>query len=121
MWTFLTIGGGIALILFAVRFLRKGLDRLMGPQIAQWMQRLARTRVRGFFTGIGLAVIARARDLGDHHADRRVRLVHVAVGDDACVVLTHARAVTETRGALVARPRVALRQTQHNKKTDTRG
>ncbi|MEO0588597.1 MAG: Na/Pi symporter, partial [Planctomycetota bacterium] len=58
MWTFLTIGGGIALILFAVRFLRKGLDRLMGPQIAQWMQRLARTRVRGFFTGIGLAVIA---------------------------------------------------------------
>ncbi|MEM6334500.1 MAG: Na/Pi cotransporter family protein [Planctomycetota bacterium] len=58
MWTFLTIGGGIALILFAVRFLRKGLDRLMGPRIAHWMQRLARNRVRGFFTGIGLAVIA---------------------------------------------------------------
>ncbi|MEM6757173.1 MAG: Na/Pi symporter [Planctomycetota bacterium] len=58
MWTFLTIGGGVALILFAVRYLRKGLDRLFGPRLGTWMNRLARSRWRAFFTGLGLAVVA---------------------------------------------------------------
>jgi phosphate:Na+ symporter len=58
MWTFLTVGGGVALILFGVRFLRKGLDRLFGPKLGTWMNRLARDRIRAFFTGLGISVLA---------------------------------------------------------------
>ncbi len=58
MWTFLTVGGGVALILFGVRFLRKGLDRLFGPKLGTWMNRLARDRFRAFFTGLGISIIA---------------------------------------------------------------
>ena len=52
------IGGGVALILLGVRTLRKGLDRLFGPRLGVWIQRLARTRIRAFFTGIGVSVLA---------------------------------------------------------------
>ncbi|MDH3582680.1 MAG: Na/Pi cotransporter family protein [Phycisphaerae bacterium] len=54
----LTIAGGVALILFGVRYLRKGLDRLFGQRLGTWMQRLARSRVRAFFTGLGVSVMA---------------------------------------------------------------
>ena len=56
--TLLTIAGGVALILFGVRFLRKGLDRLFGSSLRLWIQRLAGRRFRAFFSGIGIAVIA---------------------------------------------------------------
>lgn len=58
MTLLLTIAGGVALILFAARFLRKGLDRVFGPRLADWMQRLTHTRLRAFFTGLGVAVAA---------------------------------------------------------------
>lgn len=58
MWNALTIAGGVALILFGVRFLRKGLDRLTGERLGLWVQRLSRGRVRAFFSGIGLALVA---------------------------------------------------------------
>lgn len=58
MFTLLTIAGGVALILFGVRYLRKGLDRLFGSRLAVGMQRLARSRIRAFFTGLGVSVLA---------------------------------------------------------------
>ncbi|MFW6059057.1 MAG: Na/Pi cotransporter family protein [Phycisphaeraceae bacterium] len=54
----MTIAGGVALILFAARFMRKGLDRLFGPRLADWMQRLTDSRGRAFLTGMGVAIAA---------------------------------------------------------------
>ncbi|MBB6431015.1 Na/Pi cotransporter family protein [Algisphaera agarilytica] len=54
----LNIAGGVALILFGVRFLRKGLDRLLGDRLGPVMQRFARSRIKAFLAGIGVAVIA---------------------------------------------------------------
>ena len=56
--TFFSVAGGVALILFGVRFLRKGLDRLFGPSLGNWIQRLAGRRLRAFFSGIGLGFVA---------------------------------------------------------------
>lgn len=58
MVTLLLIAGGVALILFGVKFLRKGLDRLFGPRLGVWMQRLADHRLKAFFTGIGVSFVA---------------------------------------------------------------
>lgn len=58
MLTIAIIAGGVALILLGVRTLRKGLDRLFGPRLGVWIQRLARTRIRAFLTGIAVSVLA---------------------------------------------------------------
>lgn len=58
MLLFINIAGGVALILFGVRFLRKGLDRLLGDRLGSLMQRCAGTRLKAFFAGMGVAVIA---------------------------------------------------------------
>lgn len=58
MLLFINIAGGVALILFGVRFLRKGLDRLLGDRLGPLMQRCAGTRIKAFFAGMGVAVIA---------------------------------------------------------------
>jgi phosphate:Na+ symporter len=58
MNTTLLIAGGVALILFATRFLREGLDRLVGSKLGPFLQRAARTPVRAFFAGIGVSVLA---------------------------------------------------------------
>ncbi len=43
MWTLVDAAGGVALLIFGVRFLRKGLDRLAGDRIDTWLGRLAGT------------------------------------------------------------------------------
>lgn len=58
MTLLLTIAGGVALILFGARFLRKGLDRLFGPRLTDWMQRLTDSRLRALSTGLGVALVA---------------------------------------------------------------
>ncbi|MEM9881776.1 MAG: Na/Pi cotransporter family protein [Planctomycetota bacterium] len=58
MVLWLNIAGGVALILFGVRFLRKGLDRLLGDRLGPVMRRYAGSRVKAFFAGLGVAVIA---------------------------------------------------------------
>lgn len=58
MELFASIAGGVALILFGVRFLRKGLDRLFGPRLAQSMQRLTSSRWRAMLTGLGVSLAA---------------------------------------------------------------
>lgn len=47
-----SILGGVALVLFGVRFLRKGLDRLFGSHLIEWLQRMTTSRPRAFFAGI---------------------------------------------------------------------
>ena len=54
----LTIAGGVALILFGVRFLRKGLDRLFGSRLARGAQVLAGNRVKAFLSGLGVSIVA---------------------------------------------------------------
>ena len=56
--TLLSTAGGVALILFGVRFLRKGLDRLFGPKMGRWMQRVGDSRLKSFFMGLGISVLA---------------------------------------------------------------
>jgi Na+/phosphate symporter len=48
----LEIAGGIALILFGIRFLRKGLDRLFGGRLLLWMSRLTASRPKAFAAGV---------------------------------------------------------------------
>lgn len=54
----LMIAGGVALIVFGVRFLRRGLDRLFGARLRHWIQRLTGNRLRAFLSGFGIALIA---------------------------------------------------------------
>lgn len=53
----LTVAGGVALILFGVGYLRKGLDRLFGEKLGPWMQRLAGDRWRAFLGGVGISIL----------------------------------------------------------------
>jgi phosphate:Na+ symporter len=55
----LTIAGGVALILFAVRFLRKGLDRIFGHRLHKWVEGMSR-RSRPGTTAAGMAFGAAA-------------------------------------------------------------
>src|SRR4051812_33946052 len=58
MLSFLLIAGGVAFVLFGVRHLREGLDRLFGARLGEWMQRLARNPVRASLTGLGISLVA---------------------------------------------------------------
>ncbi|MEM7626473.1 MAG: Na/Pi cotransporter family protein [Planctomycetota bacterium] len=58
MLLLLNIAGGVALILFGVRFLRKGLDRLVGERLGPLLQRCAGSRLRAFLAGLGVSVVA---------------------------------------------------------------
>lgn len=57
-FTTLLIAGGVSLLLFGVRFLRLGLDRLFGERLGTWMNRLAHNRRTAFGSGLGLSVLA---------------------------------------------------------------
>lgn len=58
MLQFMTTAGGVAMILFGIRFLRKGLDRLFGERLVYWMRQLADSRPKAFLSGIGVSVLA---------------------------------------------------------------
>lgn len=54
----LNIAGGVALILFGIRFLRKGLERLFGQQLYEWIERTARRPWRAAAAGLGFGTVA---------------------------------------------------------------
>ena len=58
MMLFLTIAGGVALIIYGARVLQKGLDRVFGPRLSQWMQRMAHSRARALAAGLGVSLVA---------------------------------------------------------------
>jgi len=74
MVVFLHAAGGIALLLFAIRFLRKGLDRLVGERLEIWLGRVtgnaAKASVAGALIGtvvpsstsVSLLTVALVRD-----------------------------------------------------------
>jgi phosphate:Na+ symporter len=55
---FLTIAGGVALILLGAGDLRRALDRLFGVRLESWIQGLAATRTRAFASGLGFSLLA---------------------------------------------------------------
>ena len=54
----LNIGTGIILVLLGMRYLRKGLDRLFGNQLIDWLQQMTMNRWQAFCAGIVAGVIA---------------------------------------------------------------
>ena len=54
----LIIAGGIALILYGVRTLHRGLDRIFGAKLGPLLQQLVGSRFKAFLTGIGAALMA---------------------------------------------------------------
>jgi phosphate:Na+ symporter len=55
---FLNIATGVILVLLGMRYLRKGLDRLFGNQLVEWLQRTTKNRLQGFFAGMVAGLIA---------------------------------------------------------------
>lgn len=56
--TLLNIAGGVALILFGIRFLRKGLERLFGQQLYEWVERTARRPWKASIAGLAFGTVA---------------------------------------------------------------
>ena len=54
----LNIVGGVALILFGIRFLRKGLERLFGQQLYDWIERTARRPWQAAVAGLAFGTVA---------------------------------------------------------------
>lgn len=54
----LNISGGVMLLLFGVRYLRKALDRLFGPRLGLWLKRLVARPGWAFLAGLGVSVVA---------------------------------------------------------------
>jgi phosphate:Na+ symporter len=54
----ITIIGGIGLILFGVRFLRKGLARLFGSKLIEWLSKVTANPVMGLIGGAAAGTIA---------------------------------------------------------------
>lgn len=54
----LQIAAGVALILFGIRFLRKGLDRLFGGRLVAWISRMTERRWKAFGAGIVVGTLA---------------------------------------------------------------
>jgi Na+/phosphate symporter len=58
MMAFYQIAGGIALTIFGVRFLRKGLDRLFGGKLVAWLSRMTQRRWKAFASGTVVGTLA---------------------------------------------------------------
>src|SRR5665213_1589220 len=56
MVSLVQILSGIALILFGVRFLREGLDRILGPRLNDCIEHLANRPAHAFVAGLGIGV-----------------------------------------------------------------
>jgi phosphate:Na+ symporter len=54
----LNIAGGVALILFGIRFLRKGLERLLGHGLHDWIERVAQKPWKAALAGFSFGTIA---------------------------------------------------------------
>lgn len=54
----LNIAGGIALLLFAVRFLRKGLERIFGYGLHAWIERMSRRSWSAAVAGLAFGSVA---------------------------------------------------------------
>jgi phosphate:Na+ symporter len=55
---FLNIATGVILVLLGMRYVRKGLDRLFGSQLVDWLQQMTNNRYKAFFAGMVAGAIA---------------------------------------------------------------
>jgi phosphate:Na+ symporter len=55
---FLNIATGVILVLLGMRYLRKGLDRLFGSQLVDWLQQMTNNPYKAFFGGMVAGTIA---------------------------------------------------------------
>src|ERR1700676_3181845 len=55
---FLNIATGVILVLLGMRYVRKGLDRLFGSQLIDWLQQMTNNRYQAFFGGMVAGLIA---------------------------------------------------------------
>lgn len=58
MMVFYQIAGGIALTIFGIRFLRKGLDRLFGGRLVAWLAGMTQRRWKAFSSGVVVGTLA---------------------------------------------------------------
>ena len=56
--SFLQIATGIVFVLYGMRHLRKGLDRLFGNALIDWLQRMSENRLRAFMAGVVAGAVA---------------------------------------------------------------
>jgi phosphate:Na+ symporter len=54
----LNIATGVILVLLGMRYIRKGLDRLFGSQLVDWLQQMTNNRYKAFFGGMVAGAIA---------------------------------------------------------------
>ncbi len=54
----LNIAGGVALMLFGIRFLRKGLERVLGHALHAWVERMGASRGTTAFAGLAFGAAA---------------------------------------------------------------
>jgi len=54
----LNIAGGVALILFGIRFLRKGLERMLGHGLHAWLERMAQRPISTVLSGAAVGAVA---------------------------------------------------------------
>ena len=87
MITLLTIFGGVALLVFGVRYLRKGLDRLFGKRLGTWMQRMAARPRWSFLSGVAVSVLAPSSTTMSLLAVHTVRAGHLTPGQMLRIVL----------------------------------
>jgi phosphate:Na+ symporter len=83
----LTLFGGVALLVFGVRYLRKGLDRLFGQRLGTLMQRLAARRGWAFASGLGVSLIAPSSTTMSLLAVHAVRAGHLTARQMLTIVL----------------------------------
>jgi phosphate:Na+ symporter len=55
---FLNIATGVILVLLGMRYVRKGLDRLVGNRLVDWLQQMTKNRFQAFFAGAVAGCVA---------------------------------------------------------------
>jgi phosphate:Na+ symporter len=55
---FLNIATGVILVLLGMRYVRKGLDRLFGARLIDWLQAMTKNRLQAFLAGAVAGVVA---------------------------------------------------------------
>jgi phosphate:Na+ symporter len=83
----LTIFGGVAVLVFGMRYLRKGLDRLFGRRLGTWMQQLGSRRGLSFVSGIAMSVVAASSTTMSLLAVQLMRAGHMTARQMLSIVL----------------------------------
>lgn len=87
MNTIVLLLGGVALILYGVRTLRKGLDRLLGDRLDLFLRRAGGNPVTALMTGFGMALLAPSSTSVSTLAVQTVRAKHLSVRNMLIVLL----------------------------------